>query len=57
MTTPIQPTKRECHFPDGDKFPEMRCRNCKRESYDMDGERYRCDVCGMSYYLDYEEMR
>lgn len=24
---------------------------------DMSGERYRCDVCGRSFYLDYEEMR
>lgn len=24
---------------------------------DMRGERYRCDVCGYSYYLDYEDMK
>jgi hypothetical protein len=24
---------------------------------DMRGERYRCSVCGYSYYLDYEDMK
>jgi transposase-like protein len=23
----------------------------------FDGERYRCEVCGKSYFLDYEEMK
>ena len=23
----------------------------------MDGEKYRCPICGYSYFLDYEEMR
>ncbi len=24
---------------------------------DMNGEQYRCAVCGRSFYLDYDEMR
>lgn len=29
----------------------------ERNLTDMNGERYRCDVCGKSFYLDYDEMR
>ena len=35
----------------------VRCKNMKCTYDGMDGERYRCDVCGESYFLDYEEMR
>lgn len=32
--------------------PHMKC------TYEgMDGERYRCRNCGLSYFLDYEEMK
>jgi hypothetical protein len=34
-----------------------RCPNMKETYSDFEGERYRCDVCGASYYLDYEEMK
>ena len=34
-----------------------RCKNMKCTYEGMDGERYRCDRCGESYFLDYEEMR
>lgn len=33
------------------------CPNVKETHSDMSGERYRCEKCGYSYYLDYEEMR
>ncbi|WP_259667247.1 hypothetical protein [Rhizobium lentis] len=33
------------------------CPNMKEVGGGMDGERYRCAVCGKSYYLDYEEMK
>ena len=34
------------------------CPNLKETNpNDMRGERYRCDVCGYSYYLDYEDMK
>jgi hypothetical protein len=35
------------------------CPNMKkdRDDYDMDYERYTCDVCGETAKLDYEEMR
>lgn len=36
--------------------PQM-CTNLKCTYEGMDGERYRCDVCGRSYFLDYEDMR
>lgn len=49
---------------DGDpekKPPEctdvVRCPNMKETGGGFDGERYRCAVCGGTYYLDYEEMR
>lgn len=35
-----------------DQCPNMVC------TYEgMDGERYRCKVCGESYFFDYEEMK
>ena len=36
--------------------PKM-CEHLKCTYEGMDGERYRCDVCGRSYFLDYEDMR
>ena len=36
--------------------PKM-CTNLKCTYEGMDGERYRCDVCGRNYFLDYEEMK
>lgn len=32
------------------------CPNLKETYAGMDGERYSCDVCGESYFLDYDEM-
>ena len=34
-----------------------RCPNLKCTNEGWDGERYRCEVCGESYFLDYEEMK
>ena len=34
-----------------------KCANMKETYSGFDGERYRCGVCGQSYFLDYEEMR
>ncbi|OCJ05278.1 hypothetical protein A6U87_14840 [Rhizobium sp. AC44/96] len=33
------------------------CPNRKEAGGGMDGERYRCDVCGKGYFLDYEDMK
>lgn len=33
------------------------CTNMQEVGGGMDGERYRCAVCGKSYFLDYEEMK
>lgn len=33
------------------------CPNLKNTYEGMDGERYRCEVCGKSYFLDYDDMR
>lgn len=33
------------------------CPNMKEVGGGMDGERYRCAVCGKGYFLDYEEMK
>jgi hypothetical protein len=35
----------------------VKCTNMKCTYDGMDGERYRCEVCGESYFLDYDEMR
>lgn len=43
-----------CGLPD----PTTRdCPNMQEVGGGMDGERYRCAVCGKGYFLDYEEMR
>lgn len=34
-----------------------RCPNMKETGGGFEGERYRCEVCGESYYLDYEDMK
>ena len=36
---------------------DTRCPNIKCTYEGMDGERYRCEVCGASFFLDYEEMK
>lgn len=33
------------------------CPNLKEVGGGMRGERYRCDVCGESFFLDYDDMR
>ncbi len=33
------------------------CSNIKEVGGGMSGEQYRCDVCGKSYFLDYDDMR
>jgi len=33
------------------------CPNMKEVGGGFEGERYRCEVCGASFFLDYEEMK
>jgi transposase-like protein len=33
------------------------CPNMKEVGGGFEGERYRCPVCGESYFLDYEDMK
>ncbi len=33
------------------------CPNMKEVGGGFEGERYRCAVCGKSYFLDYEDMK
>ena len=33
------------------------CPNMREDGGGMEGERYRCAVCGDSYFLDYEDMK
>jgi hypothetical protein len=35
----------------------VKCQNMRCTYEGMDGERYRCDVCGHSYFLDYGDMQ
>ena len=36
----------------------LRCKNMKDTNpTSIDGEQYRCEVCGAAVYLDYDEMR
>lgn len=34
-----------------------RCPNMREVGGGFDGERYRCETCGATYYLDYDDMR
>lgn len=36
---------------------KMACPNLKETGGGFEGERYRCEVCGESFFLDYDEMR
>lgn len=37
--------------------PTSGCPNMECTSETMHGERYRCDQCGESYFIDYDEIR
>jgi len=41
--------------PTPNKYGE--CSNMKEVGGGFEGERYRCDVCGQTYFLDYEDMK
>lgn len=46
--------RQPCSIPD----PSTRdCPNMKEVGGGFEGERYRCDVCGKGYFLDYEDMK
>lgn len=34
-----------------------KCPNLYEDGGGMEGEQYRCDVCGEAYFLDYEDMK
>lgn len=56
--TPPPVSNLEGPQPCGIADPSTRdCPNMKEVGGGMDGERYRCDVCGKGYFLDYEEMK
>ena len=43
--------------PEGCGETEESCPNMKETGGGFEGERYRCQVCGASYFLDYDEMK
>lgn len=58
VDTPSPQQNLEGPQPCGIADPSTRdCPNMKEVGGGMDGERYRCDVCGKGYFLDYEEMK
>lgn len=38
-------------------YPNRACPYMKETHSDFHGERYRCEMCGKSNYLDYDDMR
>lgn len=42
---------------DTSKYTDNPCPNMKEVGGGFEGERYRCAVCGATFYLDYDEMR
>lgn len=52
MTDATTPRPPECDEQRSGKCPNIKC------TYEgWDGERYKCEVCGLRYFLDYEEMK
>lgn len=51
--TDAEAAKRVCHH----HVNERECPNLKCTYEGMDGERYRCGICLLSFFLDYEEMK
>lgn len=49
----------ECQYrhDSGTGLLDARCPHLKEVGGGMNGERYRCDLCGESFFLDYDEMR
>lgn len=43
--------------PECDEAGSGKCPNLKNTYEGFDGERYDCEVCGLSYFLDYEDMK
>lgn len=54
MGTPADRAKQppECHEREGGHCP-----NLKETGGGFEGEQYACEVCGLRYYLDYEDMK
>ena len=49
---PEQPKKCET------RTERLHCKQPHKQTYDgWDGERYECELCGHSYFLDYEDMK
>jgi len=40
-----------------ERFSNNPCPHLKEVGGGFEGERYRCEVCGESFFLDYEEMK
>lgn len=40
-----------------ERYSDNPCPHLKETGGGMSGERYRCDRCGESFFLDYDEMR
>lgn len=48
----------ECEYRhDGGGLLDAHCPHLKETGGGFEGERYRCEVCGESFFLDYDEMR
>lgn len=57
-SAPAHIGEREALEPCGIADPSTRdCPNMKEVGGGMDGERYKCAVCGKGYFLDYEDMK
>jgi transposase-like protein len=40
-----------------EKYGRNPCPNMKETGGGFEGERYRCEICGETFFLDYDEMR
>ena len=54
MNRKPDPSKQTKDCKKGDEF---HCFNMRETYSDMEGEQYRCEVCGAAYYLNYEDMK
>jgi hypothetical protein len=47
----------DCKIGQAGSYLDVACPNLQDVGGGMRGERYRCEVCGESYFLDYDEMK
>lgn len=54
---PVDRAAREKQPPECGEKENKYCPHLKETGGGFDGEQYECEVCGLRYFLDYEDMK